>query len=57
VYISAENIVACVPDGCDGGDPGDAWQYYIDNGVPTGGPYKSTSGCQPYTFPACGVAC
>jgi hypothetical protein len=32
-------MVACVPDGCEGGDPGDAWDYYINTGVVTGGPY------------------
>ena len=50
-------MVSCVSNGCDGGWPGSAWNYYIDNGVVTGGPYGDKDCCQAYSFKPCGVAC
>lgn len=32
-------MVACVPNGCEGGEPSDAWNYYVQNGLCTGAPY------------------
>jgi len=40
-------MVACGPcDGCEGGDPGSAWQYVVDSGL-------VTAACSPYTVPTC----
>ena len=54
--ISAEDLVACCAscgDGCDGGFPSAAWQYWVDSGIVSGGLYASHVGCQPYEIPAC----
>ncbi|VDP10416.1 unnamed protein product [Soboliphyme baturini] len=51
-YISDEFITACCrffSYGCQGGSPLGAflfWQF----GIPTGGPFNTTYGCQPYTI-------
>jgi len=54
--ISAENILACCGScgfGCNGGFPDMAWQFWEQNGVPTGGLYNDKKTCQPYSFPPC----
>jgi len=54
--VSAENILACCSScgmGCNGGYPGAAWDFWQDNGVPTGGLFNDTKTCQPYSFPPC----
>ena len=56
VNISAENLLSCCQwcgGGCNGGYLSAAWKYWVDNGLVTGGQYKSHSGCQPYTVPSC----
>lgn len=56
VQISAEDLTECCSqcgEGCNGGDPAAAWQYYVDQGLVTGGLYKSGVGCKPYQVPAC----
>ncbi|XP_033640436.1 cathepsin B-like isoform X2 [Asterias rubens] len=55
-HLSAEDLATCCEDcgnGCNGGFPGAAWQYWKDTGIVTGGPYNSSQGCQPYKIPAC----
>lgn len=55
-HVSAENLMTCCSscgDGCNGGFPGAAWEYFKDNGIVTGGQYNSSQGCQPYKIPAC----
>ncbi|VDP48930.1 unnamed protein product [Soboliphyme baturini] len=50
-YISDENILSCCKHcgkGCLGGDPFAAFKYW-KQGIPNGGPYNTTNGCQPYT--------
>ena len=51
VRISSEDILSCCDwcgSGCGGGYPAKAWQYYVQTGVVTGGPYASNQGCMPY---------
>lgn len=38
-------MVACVSNGCEGGDLGSAWDYYVQTGLCTGAPYGKTTGC------------
>jgi len=55
-YLSAEDPASCCTscgDGCNGGDPGSAWDYFQQSGIVTGGPYNSGQGCFPYEVAAC----
>lgn len=55
-HISAEHLMTCCRscgDGCDGGYPGAAWDYFKSDGLVTGGQYDSGQGCQPYLIPKC----
>lgn len=46
-FLSFEDLTSCGPDdGCEGGEPGDAWQWVQDNGLPT-------DACYPYSVPTC----
>lgn len=50
VNISSQDLVACGNlGGCDGGDPAEAWQYWVDNGLVTGDLYGA-GGCLPYSI-------
>jgi cathepsin B len=54
LYLSDEDVMACCSfcgSGCDGGYPEMAWQYWVRDGVVTGGPYDSKQGCMPYEEP------
>jgi cathepsin B len=54
--VSTEYILSCCADcgdGCDGGWPAQAWDFWARNGVPTGGLYQDNKTCQPYAFPPC----
>jgi len=56
LQISAEDLLSCCDgcgDGCNGGFPGAAWEWWVQNGLVTGGLYDSHVGCQPYTIPTC----
>lgn len=49
VSLSAGNMAFCCSscgDGCNGGYPASAWQYWKETGV-------SEEGCYPYPFPSC----
>jgi len=47
ILLSFSDEVSCGPDdGCEGGDPGDAWQYVQNSGL-------VTAKCYPYTIPTC----
>uniref|UniRef100_A0A6P7GWT2 Cathepsin B-like n=1 Tax=Diabrotica virgifera virgifera TaxID=50390 RepID=A0A6P7GWT2_DIAVI len=53
VPVSAENVLACIGDGCDGGYMEDGWWLWLVDGIPTGGLYGSNQGCQPYSLQTC----
>lgn len=47
--LSAAGLAFCCDscgDGCNGGYPGAAWQYWVDTGI-------VEEGCWPYPFPSC----
>jgi len=47
LLLSFQDETSCGPcDGCEGGDPGDAWQYVQQTGL-------VTAKCYPYTIPTC----
>ncbi|XP_074600708.1 cathepsin B-like [Brevipalpus obovatus] len=53
--ISAEDLVTCCDScgyGCGGGYPAEAWDYWVDKGLVTGGLYQG-GGCRPYTIKPC----
>lgn len=56
-HISAEDLLGCCNlscgSGCNGGYPDSAWDYWVNNGIVTGGNYDSNDGCQPYTIASC----
>lgn len=54
-YLSSEDPTSCCQDsyGCQGGFPSAAWQYFVDTGCVTGGPWNSNQGCYPYQIAAC----
>ncbi|BFZ21116.1 hypothetical protein BsWGS_24155 [Bradybaena similaris] len=55
-HVSAEDLLACCDDcgaGCYGGYPAEAWAYYQNTGIVSGGQYNTSEGCQPYEIPAC----
>ncbi len=54
--ISTENLLACCSscgDGCNGGWPAQAWEYWRNHGLPTGGLHADKQTCQPYSFAPC----
>lgn len=55
-HVSAEDLVSCCDScgfGCDGGFPGSAWDYWVSDGLVSGGNYNSNQGCRPYSIQAC----
>ncbi|KAJ1358462.1 hypothetical protein KIN20_016891 [Parelaphostrongylus tenuis] len=56
VELSADDILSCCSTcgyGCEGGWPLDAWQYFVESGVVTGGRYGTKNACKPYEIPPC----
>ncbi|KAJ3645119.1 hypothetical protein Zmor_022806 [Zophobas morio] len=49
---SPEELISCCEDcassGCSGGYMDRAWNYWVENGLVSGGDYNSNEGCQPY---------
>lgn len=42
--FSADDLVSCCMNcgqGCNGGFPGAAWEYWVEEGIVSGGPYGS----------------
>nr|CDJ92675.1 Peptidase C1A domain containing protein [Haemonchus contortus] len=59
VNVSATDILACCPtpkcgEGCGGGWSTRAWEYFIDEGVVSGGEYLTKGVCRPYPIHPCG---
>ncbi|CDW57885.1 Gut specific cysteine proteinase [Trichuris trichiura] len=55
-YISDEQLLACCTScgfGCNGGYPADAFEFWIDKGLVTGGPYGDRKSCMPYEIQPC----
>ncbi|KAF7248424.1 hypothetical protein EG68_09350 [Paragonimus skrjabini miyazakii] len=56
VRLSARDLLSCcatISSGCEGGYPGEAWDYWKRIGIVTGGSMEQQTGCQPYPFPTC----
>jgi cathepsin B len=56
VRISAQDMLTCCDEcgmGCDGGYPSAAWQFWVDQGLVTGGLYGDDKTCRPYSLKPC----
>ena len=56
VNVSPEDLLTCCYTcgyGCNGGLPDNAWEYWKQHGIVTGGKYGSDDGCQPYDIAPC----
>ncbi|KAK2503891.1 hypothetical protein MC885_020929 [Smutsia gigantea] len=57
VEVSAEDLLTCCGDqcgdGCNGGFPAAAWNFWTKKGLVSGGLYDSHVGCRPYSIPPC----
>ncbi|XP_058120857.1 cathepsin B-like [Anopheles ziemanni] len=54
--FGAYDVVSCCHRcgfGCEGGAPSAVWQYWVENGITSGGAYGSHDGCQSYPFDVC----
>lgn len=55
--ISSEDLLTCCGvtcgQGCNGGYPSGAWNYFKRDGIVTGYLYNDTKWCQSYAFPPC----
>ncbi|KAA3673832.1 cathepsin B [Paragonimus westermani] len=54
--LSETDLLACCKtcgDGCDGGWPARAWDFWKSDGVVTGGSREAQEGCKSYPFPRC----
>ncbi|GLH05369.1 Cathepsin L-like proteinase [Gryllus bimaculatus] len=67
-HFSSENLVSCCSScgfGCNGGFPGAAWEYWVETGIVSGGPYGShqhhvngsRGPCHEERTPACHTKC
>jgi cathepsin B len=59
-HLSAEDMNSCCGScgfGCEGGYPSAAWQYWVSQGVVTGGNYGTKQGCFPYSIENCDHHC
>jgi len=55
-HLSAQDLLTCCyscGDGCDGGWPSEAWQYWVRYGIVTGGNYNTSEGCLDYSIEPC----
>nr|XP_023027280.1 cathepsin B-like [Leptinotarsa decemlineata] len=56
IYVSDEDLISCCSDcgyGCQGGYTIEAWNYWRETGLVSGGPYNSTTGCRAYSLAPC----
>lgn len=57
--VSPADLIECCGemegcgDGCNGGYPLGAWQYWQESGLVSGGLYGDKKTCKPYPFPPC----
>jgi cathepsin B len=54
--MSAEHLISCCDycgNGCFGGYPAAAWDYFQNEGLVTGGLYGDNKSCLPYSFKPC----
>ena len=54
--LSAKFLISCCSScgfGCSGGYAANAWKFWKDTGIVTGGLYGDTNTCQPYFLPPC----
>ncbi|CAH1377174.1 cathepsin B-like [Tenebrio molitor] len=55
VQLSAEDVLRCCKNCtkntnvCDGGSTSEAWEFWMNEGVVSGGDYNSKEGCVPYS--------
>jgi len=58
IYVSDDDLLSCCGktcgDGCDGGWPIEAFNYWKNTGIVSGGRYGSKDGCRPYELSPCG---
>nr|XP_023025360.1 cathepsin B-like [Leptinotarsa decemlineata] len=58
IFVSEEDLISCCGIlcglGCQGGYPLQAWIYWQLQGLVSGGPYNSTTGCKAYSMSPCG---
>lgn len=55
-HFSAVDLLSCCTNcgnGCEGGIAEFAWNYWVTNGLVSGGNYNSNQGCRPYEIPTC----
>ncbi|KAA0194325.1 hypothetical protein HAZT_HAZT007076 [Hyalella azteca] len=55
-HYSAEDVLSCCLNcgaGCSGGFPSEAFSFWRDEGIVSGGNFDSKSGCMPYEVPSC----
>ncbi|XP_074038832.1 cathepsin B isoform X2 [Leptinotarsa decemlineata] len=56
ISVSDEDLISCCyecGDGCYGGYSFQAWSYWKETGLVSGGPYNSTTGCRAYSLAPC----
>ncbi|KAL3104089.1 hypothetical protein niasHS_002116 [Heterodera schachtii] len=56
IALSADDLLSCCHKcgfGCDGGEPLQAWRYWVKEGIVTGSNFTAHGGCRPYPFPPC----
>ncbi|CAD5229187.1 unnamed protein product [Bursaphelenchus okinawaensis] len=54
--ISAADLLSCCKEcgyGCNGGEPYQAWEFWVSDGLVTGSDYDTHVGCRTYPFPPC----
>lgn len=54
--VSAQDLASCCDecgDGCNGGYPDAAWEYWSQSGIVTGDLYNVTNWCKPYALEPC----
>lgn len=57
--LSADDLLSCCGSycgyGCEGGYPIRAWNWWVSNGLCTGGGFYEADGCKPYEIEPCGT--